>query len=186
MISSLGLFSNLMKKACKSLMNVQKLSKMLKTKHLSRHSKQTTVYIIYQVTECYSNDSYLGTFFATRVELGGRLHATEDSAALGNASVSEKSKAMKAAASLSFSSPWVQASATASSASSSASKSQNSDSSLNVGMMWEAKGGDTLLCNKYIDSPINEVDETNNYESPSAWCATVASFYNWRVVKVST
>ncbi|KAE8398376.1 hypothetical protein BDV37DRAFT_288579 [Aspergillus pseudonomiae] len=107
-----------------------------------------------------------GTFFATRVELGGRLHATEDSAALGKTSVSEKSKAMKAAASLSFSSPWVQASASASSASSSANKTESSESSLNVSMTWEAKGGDTLLCN-----------------NPPAWCSTVASFYNWRVVK---
>ncbi|GAB1196820.1 hypothetical protein APSETT444_006098 [Aspergillus pseudonomiae] len=95
-----------------------------------------------------SNERYLGTFFATRVELGGRLHATEDSAALGKTSVSEKSKAMKAAASLSFSSPWVQASASASSVSSSANKTESSESSLNVSMTWEAKGGDTLLCNK--------------------------------------
>ncbi|OGM48861.1 hypothetical protein ABOM_002985 [Aspergillus bombycis] len=124
-----------------------------------------------------------GTFFATRIELGGRLHATEDSAALGKASVSEKSKAMKAAASLSFSSPWVQASASASSASSTANKAENSESSLNVSMTWEAKGGDTLLCNKYIVSSIDEVSDANDYESPSAWCSTVASFYNWRVVK---
>ncbi|OQE38085.1 hypothetical protein PENCOP_c009G01622 [Penicillium coprophilum] len=107
-----------------------------------------------------------GTFFATRIELGGRLHATEDSAALGTSSVSEKSKAMKVAASLSFSSPYVQASASASYGSSSANKKDNSESSLDVSMTWEAKGGDTLLCN-----------------NPPAWCSTVASFYNWRVVK---
>ncbi|KNG87340.1 hypothetical protein ANOM_003946, partial [Aspergillus nomiae NRRL 13137] len=124
-----------------------------------------------------------GTFFATRVELGGRLHATEDSAALGNASVSEKSKAMKAAASLSFSSSWAQGSASTSSASSAAKKTEDRDSSLNVSMTWEAKGGDTLLCNKYIVSSIEEVGEADDYESPPAWCSTVASFYNWRVVK---
>ncbi|KAE8324704.1 hypothetical protein BDV39DRAFT_207618 [Aspergillus sergii] len=110
-------------------------------------------------------DKY-GTFFATRIELGGRLHATEDSTALAEEKVAEKSKAMKIAAGLSFSSPYVQASVSASSASSNASKDEKNNSSLNLGMTWEAKGGDTLLCN-----------------NPSAWCATVASFYNWRVVK---
>ncbi|KAE8312361.1 hypothetical protein BDV41DRAFT_577777 [Aspergillus transmontanensis] len=110
-------------------------------------------------------DKY-GTFFATRIELGGRLHATEDSTALAKGEVAEKSKAMKIAAGLSFSSPYVQASVSASSASSNASRDETNKSSLNLGMTWEAKGGDTLLCN-----------------NPSAWCATVASFYNWRVVK---
>lgn len=132
------------------------------------------------------NKICLGTFFATRVELGGRLHATEDSAALGETTVSEKSKAMKASASLSFSSPWVQASASASHASSNAQNDDQSKSSLNMSMTWEAKGGDTLLCNKYIFSSTNEMGDANDFKSPPAWCSTVASFYNWRVVKVST
>ncbi|KAJ5400086.1 hypothetical protein N7465_010575 [Penicillium sp. CMV-2018d] len=124
-----------------------------------------------------------GTFFATRIELGGRLHATEDSAALGTTSVSEKSKAMKVAASLSFSSPYVQASASASYGSSSANKNESSKGSLDVSMTWEAKGGDTLLCNKYVAPCIDEAGRADDYESPPAWCPTVASFYNWRVVK---
>jgi len=62
--------------------------------------------------------------------------------------VEEKSKAMKAAASVSFSSPYVQAAASASYGNSSASKNENTSSSLNNSMTWEAKGGDTLLCNK--------------------------------------
>ncbi|CAI7625022.1 unnamed protein product [Penicillium pancosmium] len=107
-----------------------------------------------------------GTFFATRVELGGRLHATEDSDALAEKTVSARSKAMKASASLSFSSPWVQGSASASHASANAQTDDKSKSSMNKNMTWEAKGGDTLLCN-----------------NPPAWCSTVASFYNWRVVK---
>ncbi|OQE16830.1 hypothetical protein PENFLA_c026G07187 [Penicillium flavigenum] len=55
-----------------------------------------------------------GCFYASRVELGGHLHATEDSAATGNTSASEKAKTLKAAASMSFSSPYVQAYASAS------------------------------------------------------------------------
>ncbi|OJJ78671.1 uncharacterized protein ASPGLDRAFT_86382 [Aspergillus glaucus CBS 516.65] len=107
-----------------------------------------------------------GAFFASRVELGGRLHSSENSKALGSGSVEEKSKSMKVAASVSFSSPFVQAAASASYGNSSASKNENTSSSLNNSMTWEAKGGDTLLCN-----------------NPPAWCSTVASFYNWRVVK---
>ena len=90
----------------------------------------------------------IGRFFATRVELGGRLHATEDSAAMGKSSASEKAKAMKAAASIEFSSPYVQASASLSYGSSSAEKNESSSSTFNKTMTWEAKGGDTLLCNK--------------------------------------
>lgn len=52
-------------------------------------------------------------------------------------------------------------------------------------MTWEAKGGDTLLCNKYIVSSRDEMGDANDCNSPPAWCSTVASFYNWRVVKVS-
>lgn len=133
-----------------------------------------------------SNEGDLGAFFATRIELGGRLHATEDSDALGTATVSDKSQAMKKAASLSFASPWVQASASGSSSSSTGNHEENSGSSLSVSMTWEAKGGDTLLCNKYIFPFADEVGNANDCESPPAWCSTVASFYNWRVVKVST
>lgn len=60
----------------------------------------------------------------------------------------EKAKSMKAAASLSFSSPWVQASASASYGSASNNMTENKTSSLDMTMTWEAKGGDTLLCNK--------------------------------------
>jgi hypothetical protein len=67
---------------------------------------------------------------------------------MGNTSVSEKAKTLKAAASMSFSSPYVQASASLSYGSSKAEKNESSSSTFNNTMTWEAKGGDTLLCNK--------------------------------------
>ncbi|KAH8430634.1 uncharacterized protein LDX57_008297 [Aspergillus melleus] len=111
------------------------------------------------------NEKY-GHFFATRIELGGRLHSSEDCTKLQDSERTEKAKSMKAAASLSFSSPWVQASASASYGSASNSMEENKTSKMNMTMTWEAKGGDTLLCN-----------------NPPLWCNTVASYYNWRVVK---
>ncbi|KAE8348696.1 hypothetical protein BDV28DRAFT_142942 [Aspergillus coremiiformis] len=112
-------------------------------------------------------DKY-GRFFATRVELGGRLHSSEESTATTAAAKADQAKSMRAAAALSFSSPFVQASANASYGKSSQSSSEDSSSSSNRAVCWEAKGGDTLQCN-----------------DPTAWAYTVGSFYNWRVVKQS-
>ena len=72
----------------------------------------------------------------------------EDSKSRGTASAEQHAKALKVAASLSFSGPAVQAAASASYANSAASKNDHKDSSLDVNMTWKAKGGDTLLCNK--------------------------------------
>ncbi|GLA02961.1 hypothetical protein AnigIFM60653_002532 [Aspergillus niger] len=112
-------------------------------------------------------DKY-GRFFATRVQLGGRLLSSEDITATTSTAKSEQANAMKAAAALSFSSPYVQASAKMSSDKSSTSSSDTSNAASTKSMCWEAKGGDTLLCN-----------------DPPAWAATVGSFYSWRAVKQS-
>ncbi|KAI2905111.1 hypothetical protein CBS11852_1346 [Aspergillus niger] len=112
-------------------------------------------------------DKY-GRFFATRVQLGGRLLSSEDITDTTSTAKSEQAKAMKAAAALSFSSPYVQASAKMSSDKSSTSSSDTSNAASTKSMCWEAKGGDTLLCN-----------------DPPAWAATVGSFYSWRAVKQS-
>ncbi|KAJ5835841.1 hypothetical protein N7447_001867 [Penicillium robsamsonii] len=107
-----------------------------------------------------------GTFFARRVELGGRLHSEQESSEFGESTVSQRSHSMKVAASVSISSSFAQASASASHENQSNSKDSNEKSSLQSSITWEAQGGDTLLCN-----------------NPAAWCPTVASFYNWRVMK---
>ncbi|CAI7638554.1 unnamed protein product [Penicillium discolor] len=107
-----------------------------------------------------------GTFFARRVELGGRLHSEQESSEFGESTVSQRSHSLKVAASASISSSFFQASASASHENQSNSKDSNEKSSLQSSITWEAQGGDTLLCN-----------------NPAAWCPTVASFYNWRVMK---
>ncbi|PWY87080.1 hypothetical protein BO94DRAFT_624296 [Aspergillus sclerotioniger CBS 115572] len=112
-------------------------------------------------------DKY-GRFFPTRVQLGGRLHASEDSTATTSTAKADQAKAMRSAAALSFSSPYVQASAKMSADKSSTSSSDESSSAATKSICWEAKGGDTLLCN-----------------DPTAWAYTVGSFYNWRAVKQS-
>ncbi|KAJ1709258.1 hypothetical protein NYO67_8591 [Aspergillus flavus] len=110
-----------------------------------------------------------GRLFAMRVQLGGRLHAAEESTARTSAEKAEHAKSQRAAAALSFKSPYVQASANVSKSSAEDSSSATQNSSSNKSMCWEAKGGDTLLCN-----------------DPPAWAYTVGSFYNWRVVKQSS
>ncbi|KAK1148139.1 hypothetical protein N8T08_010778 [Aspergillus melleus] len=112
-------------------------------------------------------DKY-GRFFPTRIELGGRLHSSEESTASTTAGKADQAKSMRAAAVLSFSSPYVQASANMSYAQSSDSSSQNTGASTSKSVCWETKGGDTLLCN-----------------DPPAWAYTVGYFYNWRTVKQS-
>ncbi|GFF52290.1 hypothetical protein IFM51744_07807 [Aspergillus udagawae] len=107
-----------------------------------------------------------GTFFASRVELGGRLHSSESSDSSAAGKVEERARALKISAAASFSSTYAQGSASGSKEDSSNHSSNNQNSSLSNNLAWEAKGGDTLLCN-----------------NPPAWCGTVASYYNWRISK---
>ncbi|GFF56735.1 hypothetical protein IFM46972_10594 [Aspergillus udagawae] len=107
-----------------------------------------------------------GTFFASRVELGGRLHSSESSDSSAEGKVEERARALKISAAASFSSTYAQGSASGSYEDSSNHSSNRQNSSLSNNLAWEAKGGDTLLCN-----------------NPPAWCGTVASHYNWRISK---
>ncbi|RHZ50599.1 uncharacterized protein CDV56_104814 [Aspergillus thermomutatus] len=107
-----------------------------------------------------------GTFFASRVELGGRLHSSESSDSFAEGKVEERARALKISAAASFSSTYAQGSASGSYENSNNHSSNRQNSSLSNNLTWEAKGGDTLLCN-----------------NPPAWCGTVASYYNWRISK---
>jgi hypothetical protein len=89
-----------------------------------------------------------GHFFATNVELGGKLFATEQFTSTDTASTSEKANAMKASAALSFSSPWVQGSFSYSKETQHAESSSTQTSNMSKALSWEAVGGDTTLCNK--------------------------------------
>lgn len=83
------------------------------------------------------------------MELGGRLHSSESSSALGTATAYQKAKAMKEAAGFSFSSPYVKASLEFDKTGSNSTGGESKESNLTFSITWEAKGGDTLLCNKY-------------------------------------
>ncbi|KAK6811755.1 hypothetical protein RU639_012451 [Aspergillus parasiticus] len=107
-----------------------------------------------------------GHFFATRVELGGRLFSSEKFSTLGTSSESEATKQMKISASASFSSKFVSGSASYSQENGQSAQDSDARRSMQGSMSWQAQGGDTLLCN-----------------NPPAWCPTVAPFQNWRVIK---
>ena len=92
--------------------------------------------------------NYLGDFFSTRVQLGGRLFSTEEVTDTSSAGTSEKIKSMKLAASASFSGWGASGGVSASAASGSQGNTANSNSSSSSALNWEANGGDTLLRNK--------------------------------------
>ncbi|OOQ89179.1 hypothetical protein PEBR_10955 [Penicillium brasilianum] len=106
-----------------------------------------------------------GHFFATNIELGGKLFATEQFTSEDTKSTSEKANAMKMSAAISFSSARFQGSFSYSKETQHAESSSDQFSSMNKALSWEAVGGDTTLCN-----------------NPPAWCSTVKPFRNWRVI----
>ncbi|KAK7745272.1 hypothetical protein SLS53_002767 [Cytospora paraplurivora] len=110
-------------------------------------------------------DDY-GEFFSARVQLGGRLFATEEVEESSSSSnkTEETKKAMKAAASASFGS--FSASVSASHDENATAASSKAASNAASTLTWQARGGDTLLCN-----------------DPTAWCPTVGDFYYWRITK---
>ncbi|KAM3085804.1 hypothetical protein ACMFMG_002864 [Clarireedia jacksonii] len=102
-----------------------------------------------------------GTCFASEVYLGGRLFSIEKSDAISGATTSEKTSVLRAAASASVSGWGFKAEVNASYR-----KDETSNQTMSHSMSWSANGGDTTLCN-----------------NPPAWCSTVLSFHNWRVMK---
>ncbi|KAL5356117.1 hypothetical protein BJX96DRAFT_171310 [Aspergillus floccosus] len=106
-----------------------------------------------------------GHVFVSHVQLGGRLYSVESTSSIAGSTTEEKASALKAAASASVSGFGFQASVSASHETTSGSKVEKSHSSSSHSITWHADGGDTLLCN-----------------NPPAWCPTVHSYYNWRVM----
>ncbi|KAE8422329.1 hypothetical protein BDV36DRAFT_311443 [Aspergillus pseudocaelatus] len=106
-----------------------------------------------------------GHFFATNVELGGKLVASEQFTSEDSARAEEKANAMKASASASFSYGAFSASASYTQENQANSSNNTSRSQMTNQLTWEARGGDTILCN-----------------DPPNWCPTVKPFTNWRVI----
>ncbi|KAK6077930.1 hypothetical protein SCUP234_01092 [Seiridium cupressi] len=107
-----------------------------------------------------------GEFFALRVQLGGRLFATEQVDASSSSSSSDTAKSMRAAAAASFSGFGASASVSAAHQSRSAQATTDESSKSAMALTWQANGGDSLLSN-----------------NPTAWCSTVADFNYWRITK---
>ncbi|PTD10287.1 hypothetical protein FCULG_00007629 [Fusarium culmorum] len=125
-----------------------------------------------------------GCFFSTKVQLGGRLHSTQESTAVTGSTTGEKSKRLKITAAASFAGPAAEVTVKGGYGEDSTRQDQSATSTYDSHMAWEAKGGDTLLCNKYDQAhSTNDFKYADSVTSPSAWCSTVSSYYNWRVVK---
>lgn len=106
-----------------------------------------------------------GHFFATNVQLGGKLYASEQFTSSEKGDSSNKVNAMKASASVSVSGYGMQASASASHEEQKSGSETSNSSHMQKTLTWEAQGGDTILCN-----------------NPPKWCSTVKPFSNWRIV----
>ncbi|KAI9375559.1 hypothetical protein BJX61DRAFT_549261 [Aspergillus egyptiacus] len=107
-----------------------------------------------------------GTFFTQRVHLGGKLVSIDESDSVSGSTLQEKTKMLKAAAGASVSGYGFQAEVNYSHTENSGTKTTSTEKKMTHSMSWSAYGGDTTLCN-----------------NPPKWCPTVASFYNWRVMK---
>ena len=91
----------------------------------------------------------VGEVFSTRVQLGGRLFASEDVESGSQSDVKNTAKAMKIAASASFSGWGAEVKASAAHEGKSAKSDSTSSSASSMALTWQATGGDTLLCNEY-------------------------------------
>lgn len=89
-----------------------------------------------------------GHFFATNVELGGKLFASEKFTSAESSKAEEKANAMKVSAAASFSYGTFEANVSASHEKQENSSSSSSSSSMSKSLTWEARGGDTILCNE--------------------------------------
>ncbi|EEP76024.1 predicted protein [Uncinocarpus reesii 1704] len=142
------------------------------TLHLDRETLQVRKQCVDDLKGIDSHDKFArfhekyGHIFPQKVLLGGCLYFQQYSDSFGEVSTEAKSKSLKAAASLSFSSPYVQAEVSASHANSESSTSGENKSDFRSSLTWHAHGGNTLLCN-----------------NPPEWCGTVGDFQNWRIVQ---
>ncbi|KAF5710975.1 membrane attack complex component perforin [Fusarium globosum] len=124
------------------------------------------LYDIRTEDDCKSFQDVYGEFFSTRVQLGGRLFATENVTGTSASSTSDMVKSMKIAAAASFSGWGLSADISASHGKGNESHESKESHKMESALTWQANGGDTLLCNQ-----------------PLEWAPTVAYHWNWRITK---
>ncbi|EXU98127.1 hypothetical protein X797_008734 [Metarhizium robertsii] len=107
-----------------------------------------------------------GEFFSTTVQLGGSLFASEEYETSSDSSREATAKSLKAAAAVSLGGVGYSGSVSASHQQSSQEARGASNEESSKTLIWEANGGNTLLCN-----------------DPAAWAPSVAYYGNWRILK---
>ncbi|KJK91585.1 hypothetical protein H633G_04506 [Metarhizium anisopliae BRIP 53284] len=107
-----------------------------------------------------------GEFFSTTVQLGGSLFATEEYEKSSDSSRESIAKSLKAAAAVSLGGVGYSGSVSASHQQQSQEEKGAASEESSKTLIWEANGGNTLLCN-----------------DPAAWAPSVAYYGNWRVLK---
>ncbi|KAK7957217.1 uncharacterized protein PG986_006439 [Apiospora aurea] len=91
-----------------------------------------------------------GEFFTTRVQLGGRLYSSDEVTKTMQSDMEEAKQPMKAETSASFKTFFAEGSASAKGGSGSVDDKTQTATSLARSLCWEANGGDSLLCNKWV------------------------------------
>lgn len=135
----------------------------------------------------------VGSVFATQFTLGGELTSTRFFQSTDSGELSAFKDNLKTAAGLSISSPVVSGGGSfASSEGKEGSKGERS-ANQSARLAWQARGGDTLLCSKYVSSrpstyPFRaqeNICNTNSMISPPMWASTVKNYMLWRIMDVS-
>ena len=138
---------------------------------------------------------FQGHVFSTSFQLGGQLVASKSADSIAETKDEQKRDAMKLAAALSFEAKRFGETAGASVGGSKeenkSEKSHSFSSSNSLALAWSARGGNSLLCAKWVTvhnsfSRMVHSEADNLLFSPSEWAKSVASFSTWRTIEVSS
>lgn len=91
-----------------------------------------------------------GNAFVTNFTVGGELYSSRILSQAEQSSVTTTKEKMKAAAALSVSSPWASGGASFAKSNSKEETASEQELHQNLQLAWEARGGNTLLCTKYV------------------------------------
>lgn len=142
---------------------------------------------------------FLGTVFATHFTLGGELTSSRLFHGSDAVELSTVKDSVKVAAGLSITSPYGSGGFSYGSSNSSESSKGEKAAQQSMRLAWQARGGDTLLCSKYVTRITQTffTDLQGEKErgcmltpaflclSPPAWASTVKDYRLWRIMDVS-